>query len=480
MIRIYLDWNVISSLKQPEFSEIKEFLSKYKKHLLFPFTPAHFIDLMKGYDPKNEFFEKDMETLEFLSDKHLLRWGIDGIEPLFGTPKEYFESEKDTEDISEFLDIDYVFKILDESLSEIGLKKISKSFKSLFQLQPSGMEISDENRNIMKKIFPSLMSNSKMWDFLKDIGVFYKKLLQDGDFYKDFRKTMAEQGFKLEPNSGNWSYDTVIKNIDDFLLKQGVKMTYLEYVKTAFKNKKEPINEYEYYTTAYLILDMIGYKVDKLPKPTDNMKNIQADGEHSFYGAYCDYFVAMDKKLRIKSKVLYNEFSVSTKIIEPKELISELTEVLDNIENKENFFDEVIGFCNKDSFVESYPSEEGEVIGTYVFKLPKFYFNYFNYVILTNYPEQEGFVLTFRKVFKNFSRFIYYTEAETLIDSITRYFGYEDTKVLDSKKKEFVYGEKEVTFDWAFNGVLIRLEKEEETKRPILNYLISAKNEKIN
>ena len=478
MIRVYLDWNVISSLKRPEFKDVKDFLTKHKKYLQFPYTPAHFTDLMKSYNPSNHFFQLDLETLEFLSDKHLLRWGKDGVEPLFGTPTEYFEGEKDKENIFELMDMEKVFQDLDESLDEIGLGKMSGLMKTLFQLQPSGIDITEENRDIMKKMFPNLKPNSTMWDLMKGIGPFSQKLLQDGDYYKDFRKTMADYGFKLESNSGNWSYDEVIRNIDEFLLKQGTKMTYLEYVETTFKHKKEPVNQYEYYTTAYLMLDMIGYKVDKLPKPTDNMQNIQADSEHSFYGAYCDYFVAMDKKLRIKSKVLYTEFNIPTKIIEPKELISELSEVLDDIQNKENFLDEAIGFCTKDSLVESYPPEEGGNIETHAFKLPKFYFNYFNYVVYTNYPDQEGFVLTFRKVFKNFSRFIYYTESETLIDSVTEYLGYDNQEELESKKKEFVYGDKEITFDWTFEGGLIRLEKEEDTQRPILNYIISTRKEK--
>jgi len=285
---------------------------------------------------------------------------------------------------------------------------------------------------------------------------------------------MADYGFKLESNSGNWSHDEVIKNLDDFLLKLGTKMTYLEYVETTFKHRKEPVNQYDYYTTAYLMLDMIGYKIDKLTKPTDNMQNIHADGEHSFYGAYCDYFVAMDKNLRIKSKVLYNEFNISTRVIEPKELISELSEVLDDIENKSNFLDEAIGFCKEGLLVESYPPQDKDNIESHAFKLPKFYFNYFNYVIYMSYPEQDGFVLIFRKVFKNFSRFIYYTECETLIDTITQFFGYDDQQELESKKKEFVYGDKEVNFDWTFEGGLIRLEKEEDTKRPILSYILST------
>jgi hypothetical protein len=475
MIRIYLDWNVVSSLKKPEFQEIKDFINKNKKYLQFPYSPAHFADLMKSYQPDNEYFKEDLETLEYLSEKHLIRWGKHGIEPLFETPKEYFEGEKDKEDISELLNMEKIFQELDESTDELGLGKMGSLMKSLFQLQPSGIEITEQNKEIIKKMFPNLNSNSTMWELMKDIGPFSQKLLQDGKYYKDFRNIMSNHGFKLESNSGNWSYDKVIRNIDDFLLKLGTNMTYLKYVESTFKYKKEPINQYEYYTTAYLMLDMIGYKIDELPKATNNMQNIQADGEHSFYGAYCDYFVAMDKKLMIKAKVLYNEFNITTKIIEPNQLITELSQVIDEVYKKENFLNEAISFCNKDSLVESFPVEGNENIETCAFKLSKFYFNYFNYVIYTYYPKQEGIVLTFRKVFKNFSRFIYYTEADSLIDTITQYFGYDNMSELELKKKKFVYGDEEVTFDWSFEGGMIRLEKEEDTKRPILNYIISTK-----
>ena len=90
---------------------------------------------MKSYSPSNQFFEQDFETLEFLSNKHLLRWGKDGIEPLFGTPSEYFEGEKDKEDISELMDMEKVFNDLDfNTLNELGLGKMSGLMKSLFQL----------------------------------------------------------------------------------------------------------------------------------------------------------------------------------------------------------------------------------------------------------------------------------------------------------------------------------------------------------
>lgn len=106
MIRIYLDWNVISNLKRPENKELKNFIDKYKDFFLFPYSPAHFKDLMKSFSPDNVHFEKDLETLEYLSGKHLIMWGDNGTEPLFGTPQEYFEGEKDKEDNLQLFDIE--------------------------------------------------------------------------------------------------------------------------------------------------------------------------------------------------------------------------------------------------------------------------------------------------------------------------------------------------------------------------------------
>lgn len=478
MIRIYLDWNIISSLKKPEFHELKEFIEKHKKYLQFPYSPAHFTDLMKSYKPGNDFFYEDLETLEYLSEKHLIRWGEKGIEPLFATPKEYFETEKNKDDIFEQMDMEKVFQELDNSIDDLGIGNFGGIMKSLFQLQPTGIEITEENEKILMNMFPNLKPDSSMWDLMKEIGPFSKKLMTDGEYYKDFRKSISDSGFKLDPNSGNWDYKEVVSNIDKFLESFGTKMTYLDYVEYSLKYKKDPYNYHEFFTTAYLLLDMIGYKTDKLPKQTDNMLNIQADGEHSFYGGHCDYFVAIDKKLRIKSKVLYSEFNIPTIVLHPSELIAELEKVID-LSPKEDILGEVISYCIPENLVESYPLSEENEIETYAYKLPKFYFNYFNYVIHSIIKEDNIIAFTFRKAFKNYSRFIYFTEPERLIDSIVEAFGGYEEHDIEELKRKFVFENENVVFEWSFDDGLIRLQKEEDTKRPILNYIIYI-NEKNN
>jgi hypothetical protein len=479
MIRIYLDWNVIGNLKQPEFQEIFSFLKANRDVLLFPYSPAHFTDLMKSYSPDNNLFYQDLETLELLCGKHLMRWeGEDGVRPLFGTPKEYFDGEKNKENLFEIMDMEKIFHDLDDSTVELGLGKLGELLKSIYQMQPAGIEITPENHDTLKKFFPNLKEISSIWDLMKDVGPFTQKLLHDREYYKDLRKTIEEQGMKIEANSGNWNLDDVIWKIDEFLKKKGTNLKYLDLVKSSLEYKKEKVTQYEYYTSAYLMLDMFGYKMDKLPKPTDNMQNIQADAEHSFYGGHCDFLVTLDSKMRTKSKVLYNEFNISTVILEPGELISTISKQIHKFNTQTNFLNEAISYCKDEYLVEHHPITENQDYEVRAYKLPIFYCNYFNYVILSNYPSQEGFILTFRKAFSNFSKFIYYTEAEKVINTITSHFGYENMDELIIKKHAMVYhnNDIEAIVDWAFDGGLIRLECEEDTKRPTLSYIISTKN----
>ena len=220
------------------------------------------------------------------------------------------------------------------------------------------------------------------------------------------------------------------------------------------------------------MLDMIGYKSDKLPKPTDNMQNIQTDAEHSFYGAHCDYFVAIDKKLRVKSRVLYKEFNIPVKVLTPEEFLNEIKHSIHNRPSELDFIEEIFGFCKSENIVESYPISDENDVPIHVLKLPVFYFDFFNYATHQYYEKENCIILTFKRAFKNYSRFIYYTEAERVIDNVCSFFGCEDKDKLDQMKTEFVYGDKPVKFSWQFDGGVIKLEKDEETKRPVLIYAI--------
>jgi len=441
MIRIYLDWNVYSNLKQENFKQIRSFLRENKDVLLFPYSPAHFTDFLKSNKFDSENFLTDLETLEEFCVKHLLRWeGGHGVVPKFGTPKDYYEGEKGKEQPDSLFDIEKILSDLNESCLELGLGKFGELLKLSYQLKPSGVELSSENHDTLNKYFPNINNRSSIWDLMKDVVPFMQQLLFEGDFYKGLRRDIEMQGLKAD-------------------------------------SRKDKLSFFEVFTVSYLFLDMFGYKSDKLPKKTDNMRNIQADGEHSLYAGYCDFFVTSDKNQIHKSKVLYNEFDTATIILEPSEIINVIGPLIHRPKKEDNLISEVLSICVEQNLVEHHQVSVEREFEAFAYKLPIQFFNYFNYVIFTDYGHHEGVALTLRKSFNNFSRFIFYTEAENVIDSIVEYLGYDNLTDLAKKKHEIVYGEAKSDSDlvWIFDKGMIRLGLEEDTKRPVLNIIISTK-----
>src|SRR5690606_34373119 len=151
----------------------------------------------------------------------------------------------------------------------------------------------------------------------------------------------SEEGFILDKNSGNWSMDEVIANVDAFLKEVGFNKDFLAYVDYVFELRNEKPDPLVYFTACYGILDLMGYKTDKLPKPTDTAMNIYTDAQHAFYAAHCDYFVVADKNLFTKAKVLYHKFGIRTKVIFPHEMIDMLKRIYSIRIDAENIVEEI-------------------------------------------------------------------------------------------------------------------------------------------
>lgn len=478
MIRIYLDWNVVSNLKKPAYSELLEFITENKNCFQFIYTPAHFHDLMKSYSLDNQYFEEDLKTLEFLAERHFMMWHYKkGLRILLGTPSEYFKDDANqmpNRVIDGLEDLDQIYDELDEHSKELGLGKIGSIAKKMFKLMPSGVEINDQNRDQLKKLFPDLKENSSFWDLMKTSLPATKKLLLNKDQYKELRSDGFKAGLKLPAEAGNWKHDEVIKNINQHLKNfEGIEMTFFEQVEKSFEHRKDGNNINSFYQTAYLMLDTYGYKTDKLKKPTDNLLNSTNDAEHSFYGLYCDYFVAEDKNLVARSKVLYHSFKVDTKVLKPKELVSELKEVIHDLKNDTNVFKTAIDLMNAGTLVETVAASKEMQTDFFVYKLPRYFFNFFNHCIYARPQDSDQIIISYTLHFDNLSDFIYFTESERLFDDLINVFGFDRPDKLEALKKDFVYGDFNNPIVWNLGVGFVSLEKLQDTRRPILKFNIN-------
>ncbi len=204
MKRIYLDWNVLSNLKRPQMATLRELLLDRLDNLLIPYTDAHFKDLMKSADKSNPYFDLDIKTIKQFCKNHLLEWDIDkGIKPSRCDPEDYVKQQTGIEDYFELMNYERLIEELNESGDEIGQYKIGDLLKKILQLTPVGISVDEKNEDVLSMMFPNLRSDSSIWDLMKDVGPFSKKLLTDRDFYKKFRKYIHDNGVKVESNSGN-------------------------------------------------------------------------------------------------------------------------------------------------------------------------------------------------------------------------------------------------------------------------------------
>ena len=96
MLKIYLDWNIISYLKEEEYLDLRNYIAEVKEFFVFPYSRAHLQDLYQSKSPTNVVkFEQDLETLTYICQTHLLEYNdsIDAPYPYECTPRQYIERE---------------------------------------------------------------------------------------------------------------------------------------------------------------------------------------------------------------------------------------------------------------------------------------------------------------------------------------------------------------------------------------------------
>ncbi|AEE51091.1 hypothetical protein [Haliscomenobacter hydrossis] len=471
MKRIYLDWNVVSNLKRESYQKLKELLLDKNYSLLIPYSSAHFDDLMKSNMEGNVYFNQDMENLTTLCGDHLLTWDLKlGIIPSKCLLENYQIDHVDKKELSKHMDFNFLVEDLDEGCQELGIPRMGNLLKTLWTFHPTGIEITEENSGMLKKMFPNLTSDSSMWDLLQDIGPFAQKLMQDREYYKDFRKSINESGFKVEANSGNWDAEDVIHNIDSFLMRMGVDMSCVDLATTSFKDDAKSNTHYNRFTSSYNMLDMIGYKSDKLPKQTDSFQNVATDGEHAFFASYCDIFVVGDKKLASKAQVLYHEFNIDTLIVSPDDFQDDFENIIGKIgKNDFELLEEVVAAMSYESPIEYRPSTEDHPVEVSVYKLPFKYFDYFTHVIHSIDFKEKVNVLTFMFSGKYQSKFAFFTELESLFDQATKSYGitFDD---YDSVKNKFVYDDNFGGAYWSMGNIFVHLGRQEVNSLPSISF----------
>lgn len=402
MVRIYFDSDVINNLRDGNKPELKELIDLHRDRLLIPYSDAHINDKLPSKEKAEELFWRDIDFLtEFTNSKYLQHDEKMGcVKPFVVTAREVYDGVVEHEGIiNDFLDIDKMIAFLDSTSKDLGIPEAAELFKSVMN-----EEVTDSD-NPSKKILYK--------DQLQKIANHIQEILNNPIAYKENRDKVWEE-YKLPDHASNWN-ENVIDNIDQHIKDKGVAESLTSMIDVSMKDKKK-VNNFDYFFSTYLMLNYVGYSADEINvKRNRGMSNHMQDAKHAFYGANCDYFVVMDKKLQKKTRALYEKFNIRTKIISPEEMVILLKNILSNDNISEAF--NVIG--------KSVPVDELEEDGIkkYQYRLDVRFLDYFTHLQLeTGYPN-DGRTLLFSKPLLNYSNYMFYEEFDAVVEKVNNLFG---------------------------------------------------------
>ncbi len=445
MKRIYLDWGVISNLKKPEFAEVRDFLLSHKRELFVVYSPAHFEDAMRS--DGDDRLSKDIEMLESLVGDHLLCYGKGVTRPYRATPSLYYRDQKGR-DLDVIPDISELMNSISQSLPETA--SVLKSFLDL----PLQIPESVLSQEIFRVMFPELQESVTLNDVFRHSVCFVNKMSGDRDAYKSFRSAAHSVGFKLDPNAGNWKSDEVVPNISRKIKALGINKTFKEFVLSGFGSNGK-VDNFKFFIAAYSMMDMIGYKSDKLPKPTNAMNSVSTDAQHAYYAAFCDYFITQDACLTSKSLALYSALRIPTKVISLKDVIA----ILEDNENNED----LVSFLGEHIKEENIERRED---GATIYKLKRRFLGIFTHCVVYDY--EDAMLLEFKLAFDNYSYFIFYDEAAIMVDTVSDYMGRPSGKDYETARKRIISGDLDVSINWDAEDVKFTLRADPERHRPEL------------
>lgn len=325
MLKVYLDWNVISYLKKPEYKELKDYLQDVSRHFVFPYSFAHLLDLSRSTKGTINYI-KDLETLTDICDTNLLEYREDlGCNfPYQCYPKECLKNKAS---LLEILNngSDGLKSLLDDILGQKQSLELQTFLKGLQIVPPIEINATISIGNIWQLIALLLDSISFFLSDKKLEGLINKKIRE-----KEGEKTISE--LKQLPKKD------VIPQIDKLCHERTKKHIY-DIIHESLK-KTNNLNDINYGLVEYISLALCGYSRDN----KRSLLNIYSDALHIHYAAYCDLLVTCDEGMKEKAEVEFIRRNSKTQIISIDKLSDYLHDELMREYEIEHIKDSVIKY----------------------------------------------------------------------------------------------------------------------------------------
>lgn len=210
------------------------------------------------------------------------------------------------------------------------LEYLSKKTKDLTIVKYFGRDYVDVERRNPKEFY-----NQNVYDNSDSVLIQFQIAVKHiTDNWGEIRDGIIQNHFKTDPkNICNFSPS----QLDELIKMIGLTNSLQEFIEYGLNlrgdTKNNPLTHIDYYMTAYMNLDLIGFYPDAMNE-NQGFDNLLNDSKHSAYGSICKAFITNDNKCYLKSKFLFEYYGSKSKLIK--------TCKVKNVEDLEKSLNEII------------------------------------------------------------------------------------------------------------------------------------------
>ena len=274
MLRLYLDWNCITHLKESYNKELFDYISSNKCFFVFPFSPAHFEDLQRSCPSKNkenEDYYTDLDTLHNICETHLIMFDNDKkrVLPFSATPYEYAKKSGNSDTLDDILQYN--------SFTEYITKEIGEPYCTIIDKQLKGMPM-ETNIPVFSN---EVIKNGA--DLLNQGFNFMKEVLTRVNYNKELSAGIRVHEASSFKRISGATPNNIHKEIDKMISKTSPQYNMDKLIGLTLQNNTQKTDLTEF-LSYYLSYDFMGFKQDR----GHDLRNIITDAKHAYYGSYCD------------------------------------------------------------------------------------------------------------------------------------------------------------------------------------------------
>lgn len=441
MIKVYLDWNIMSGMKNNHFQELHNIILNRDKFLLL-YSTSHIGDIFAGIknhsEEEQKIIREDLDYITYLTDDLCLVNNSKEVTLSRYEPGELLDDRIREAPLFEDFSIDNLFSSIEKDDPMFGVVNTMKNMLSSIPLDNAFKEAFEnaESASMLNKMFPGLKDDPTMNGFFKSFGKMFHNMNETED-YKDLRNIIQ----KIGVNSGHFNENkNPFEVIDNAYKKTGIEDFDVDKYFDKTKNAPEWFNDI---TNEYLKLDMHGFKADKVKvsdKEKNTFKNTTEDASHSAFASRCEFYITNDDRNYHKTKAVYQKLGIYTVVLKPTELVEYFNTFLNYNDFDEHFFS-LVEESNKYENFRQFKFEDSESLG-YVNFTNQFFFNFFNKITISFSNENKPFFILTKENPSN-----HYIISQSEIEATLKLF-VDKLGVDVNGKSYFEIGEININEDW--------------------------------